>query len=120
MWKMGAAKSRLTRKRSLRKSLQKKVDLTTPKVVLFTGTSNKMNLAFALPLAEDPLSRFKVVVTLPSLSSSEYLADSRILNLLNKTLFVLQLDIESDESTSGVFREILDNEGFLDALGECL
>ncbi|KAJ7381316.1 Retinol dehydrogenase 8 [Desmophyllum pertusum] len=75
-----------------------------------------MNLAFALPLAEDPLSKFKVLVTMPSLSSSEYLADPRVLNLLNKTLFVLQMDIESDQSINGVLREIMDNDGFIDAV----
>lgn len=77
-----------------------------------------MNLALALPLAEDPLSKFKVLVTMPSLSSSDYLADSRILNLLNKTLFVLQMDMESDESINGVLREIMDNDGFIDAVGK--
>lgn len=82
------------------------------------ATLIKMNLAFALPFAEDPLSKFKVLVTMPSLSSSEYLADSRVLNLLNKTLFVLQMDIESDESINGVLREIMENDGFIDAVGK--
>ena len=121
---MGAAKSRFKRKRSSisshRKSTpsQKEEETTGPKVVLFTGSSHKMNLSFALPLAEDPLGKFKVLVTMPSLSSSEYLADSRILNILNKTLFVLQMDIDSDESIAGVLREIMENDGFIDAVGE--
>ena len=118
---MGAAKSRFKRKRSsIRKSTHshKEEEASGPKVVLFTGSSHKMNLAFALPLAEDPLSKFKVLVTMPSLSSSEYLADTRILNVLNKTLFVLQMDMESDESIRGVLREIMDNDGFIDAVGE--
>ena len=121
---MGAAKSRFKRKRSSlsshRKSIpsQKEEEATGPKVVLFTGSSHKMNLSFALPLAEDPLGKFKVLVTMPSLSSSEYLADSRILNILNKTLFVLQMDMDSDESVAGVLREIMENDGFIDAVGE--
>lgn len=119
--KMGAAKSRFKRKRSsVRKSVHshKEEEEAGPKVILFTGSSHKMNLAFALPLAEESLSKFKVLVTMPSLSSSEYLADSRILNVLNKTLFVLQMDMESDESVRGVLREIMDNDGFIDAVGE--
>ena len=119
--KMGAAKSRFKRKRSsTRKSVhsQKEEEASGPKVILFTGSSHKMNLAFALPLAEETLSKFKVLVTMPSLSSSEYLADSRILNVLNKTLFVLQMDMESDESVRRVLREIMDNDGFIDAVGE--
>lgn len=116
---MGAARSRFKRKHSsLRKSVQKEEEAASPKIILFTGYSHKMNLAFALPLAEDPLSKFKVLVTMPSLSSSEYLADPRVLNLLNKTLFVLQMDIESDQSINGVLREIMDNDGFIDAVGE--
>lgn len=116
---MGAARSRFKRKHSsLRKSIQKEEEAASPKIILFTGYSHKMNLAFALPLAEDPLSKFKVLVTMPSLSSSEYLADPRVLNLLNKTLFVLQMDIESDQSINGVLREIMDNDGFIDAVGE--
>ena len=55
---------------------------------------------------------------MPSLASSEYLADSRVLNLLNKTLFVLQMDVDSDESVKGVLREIMENDGFIDAVGE--
>lgn len=118
---MGAARSRFKRKRSsLRKSVQKEEEAAAPKIVLFTGHSHKMNLAFALPFAEDPLSKFKALVTMPSLSSSEYLADSRVLNLLNKTLFVLQMDITSDESINGVLGEIMDNDGFIDAVGECV
>lgn len=124
--KMGGVKSRFKRQRSSvkskRKSIhsQKEEETSGPKVVLFTGYSHKMNLSFALHLAEDPLGKFKVLVTMPSLASSEYLADSRVLNILNKTLFVLQMDVDSDESVRGVLREIMENDGFIDAVGEFL
>ena len=124
--KMGGVKSRFKRQRSSvkskRKSIhsQKEEETSGPKVVLFTGYSHKMNLSFALHLAEDPLGKFKVLVTMPSLASSEYLADSRVLNLLNKTLFVLQMEVDSDESVKGVLREIMENDGFIDAVGEFL
>lgn len=123
---MGGVKSRFKRQRSSvksqRKSIhsQKEEETSGPKVVLFTGYSHKMNLSFALHLAEDPLGKFKVLVTMPSLASSEYLADSRVLNILNKTLFVLQMDVDSDESVKGVLREIMENDGFIDAVGEFL
>lgn len=124
--KMGGVKSRFKRQRSSVKSKRKSIhsqkdeETSGPKVVLFTGYSHKMNLSFALHLAEDPLGKFKVLVTMPSLASSEYLADSRVLNLLNKTLFVLQMDVDSDESVKGVLREIMENDGFIDAVGEFL
>lgn len=120
---MGATKSRMVFKRkhvSIRKSVQSEQEAAAPKIVLFTGHSHRMNLAIALPLAEDPLSSFKVLVTIPSLSSSEYLEDPRVLNVLNKTLFVLPMDFESEESIKGVLREIMDNDGFIDAVGECI
>lgn len=116
---MGATKSRMVFKRkhaSIRKSVQIEQEAAAPKIVLFTGHSHRMNLAIALPLAEDPLSSFKVLVTIPSLSSSEYLEDPRVLNVLNKTLFVLPMDFESEESIKGVLREIMDNDGFIDAV----
>lgn len=118
---MGSVKSRFKKQgSSIRKGIHshKEEESASPKVVLFTGCSHQMNLSFALPLAEDPRSRYKVLVTMPSLSSSEYLADSRTLNLLNKTLFVLQMDIQSEESIKGVLQEIMENDGFIDAIGK--
>ncbi|EDO43518.1 predicted protein, partial [Nematostella vectensis] len=88
----------------------------TPKVVLLTGTSHKLSLEFALTLAHDPFSRFKALVTMPSLSSSEYLGDSRVLNALNRTLFVLQTDVLCEDSIRGAVREILETDGILDAI----
>ena len=120
-WKMGAVKSRFKKQgSSIRKSIhsRKEEETSGPKIVLFTGCSHKLNLEFAVRLAEDSLSRYKVLLTMPTLSGSDYLADSRILNLMNKTLFVLQMNMESDESINGVLREIMENDGFLDAVGE--
>lgn len=118
-WKMGAVKSRFKKQgSSIRKSIhsRKEEETSGPKIVLFTGCSHKLNLEFAVRLAEDSLSRYKVLLTMPTLSGSDYLADSRILNLMNKTLFVLQMNMESDESINGVLREIMENDGFLDAV----
>ena len=54
---------------------------------------------------------------MPSRVGSEYLGDPRVLNTLNKTLFVLQLDEFSEDSIRGVVREILETDGILDSLG---
>lgn len=116
---MGSVRSRFKKQgSSIGKGTQsqEEEESASPKVVLFTGCSHQMNLSFALHLAEDPRSRYKVLVTMPSLSSSEYLADSRTLNLLNKTFFVLQMDIQSEESIKGVLQEIMENDGFIDAV----
>ncbi|KXJ20429.1 Retinol dehydrogenase 8 [Exaiptasia diaphana] len=111
---MGAVKSRLLSTRG-RNSSAADEDFTT-KIVLFTGTSHRQNLEFALPLANDPQCRFKALVCMPSLTGSDYLGDSRVLHLLNKTLFVLQMDVFSEDSIRGVVREILETDGIIDSL----
>lgn len=112
---MGAAKSRFTKS----KNNDVPQEEVTTKVVLFAGSSYKLGLALALSLSEDPHTRFKALVAMPSLESSDYLADSRVLSQLNKTLFVLQMDVNSEDSVKEVISSILDNDGILDAVGEC-
>lgn len=112
---MGAIKSRfLSSEGSHSRSPN---DEFTTKIVLFTGTSHRLNLEFALTLANDAHSRFKVLVCMPSLSGGDYLGDSRVLQLLNKTLFVLQMDVFDEDSIRGVVREILETDGIIDSLG---
>lgn len=111
---MGVARSGLTKPKNCDESQEE----IAPKVVLFAGSSHKLGLALALSLAEDPNSRFKALVTMPSLESNEYLADSRVLSHLNKTIFVLQMDVGSEDSVREVISSILDNDGILDAVGK--
>lgn len=112
---MGAIKSRFISTQGNRSKPTN--DDITPKVVLFTGTSHRLNLEFALTLANDSHSRFKVLVCMPSLAGSDYLGDSRVLQLLNKTLFVLKMDVFEEDSIRNVIREILETDGIIDALG---
>lgn len=117
---MGAAKSRLRRNSTKRKQTLSQEDMT-PKVVLLSGSSYKLSLEFGLTLAEDALSRFKVIVGIPSLSQSDYLGDSRVLEQLqSRNLFVVQMDIESEPSIGNVVREILDTHGLIDGIGKSL
>jgi NAD(P)-dependent dehydrogenase (short-subunit alcohol dehydrogenase family) len=86
--------------------------------VLFTGSSEKLAIAYALRLAADDQKRFKVLVAVSSLSSGENLSDTKILKYLNTTLFMLQMDISSQEDTQNVVNRIKEEDGYLDAVGK--
>jgi NAD(P)-dependent dehydrogenase (short-subunit alcohol dehydrogenase family) len=87
-------------------------------IVLFTGSSEKLAISYGLRLAADPRKRFKVLVAVSSLSSGENLSDTKILKYLNKTLFMLQMDISSQEDVQNVVDRIKEEDGYLDAVGK--
>lgn len=87
-------------------------------IVLFTGSSEKMAILYALRLAADTQKRFKVLVAVSSLSSGENLSDTKVLKYLNTTLFMLQMDISSDEDVRSVVKRITEEDGYLDAVGK--
>ncbi|CAB4038171.1 retinol dehydrogenase 8-like [Paramuricea clavata] len=87
-------------------------------IVLFTGSSEKLAISYGLRLAADPQKRFKVLVAVSSLSSGENLSDTKILKYLNKTLFMLQMDISSQEDVKNVVDRIKEEDGYLDAVGK--
>lgn len=86
---MGVVKSCFKRKYYLfRKSVYKEEEIVVLKIVFFMGYFYKMNLVFVLFFVEDLFFKFKVLVIMFFFLSSEYLVDFRVLNLLNKILFV--------------------------------
>ena len=87
-------------------------------IVLFTGSSEKLAISYELRLAADDQKRFKVLVAVSSLSSGENLSDTKILKYLNTTLFMLQMDISSQEDTQNVVNRIKEEDGYLDAVGK--
>lgn len=87
-------------------------------IVLFTGSSEKLAISYALRLASDSQKRFKVLVAVSSLSSGENLSDTKILKFLNTTLFMLQMDISSQEDVQKVVDKIKEEDEYLDAVGK--
>lgn len=85
-------------------------------IILFTGSSEKMAILYALRLAADAQKRFKVLVAVSSLSSGEHLSDTKVLKYLNSTLFMLQMDISSDDDVQSVVERIKEEDGCLDAV----
>ena len=88
------------------------------RIVLFTGSSEKLAISYALRLASDPQKRFKALVAVSSLSSGENLSDSKTLKYLNTTLFMLQMDISTQEDVQNVVDRIKEEDGYLDAVGK--
>ncbi len=87
-------------------------------IVLFTGSSEKLAISYALRLAADAQKRFKVLVAVSSLSNGENLTDTKILKYLNTTLFMLQMDISSQEDVQNVVNRIKEEDSYLDAVGK--
>ena len=86
-------------------------------IVLFTGSSEKLAISYALRLASDAQKRFKALVAVSSLSSGENLSDSKVLKYLNTTLFMVQMDISSQDDVQNVVDRITEEEEYLDAVG---
>lgn len=86
-------------------------------IVLFTGSSEKLAISYALRLASDAQKRFKALVAVSSLSSGENLSDSKVLKYLNTTLFMVQMDISSQGDVQNVVDRITEEEECLDAVG---
>lgn len=86
-------------------------------IVLFTGSSEKLAISYALRLASDAQKRFKALVAVSSLSSGENLSDTKILKYLNTTLFMVQMDISSQGDVQNVVDRITEEEEYLDAVG---
>lgn len=89
-------------------------------IVLFTGSSEKLAISYALHLAADLQQRFKVLVAVSSLSNDENLSDIKILKYINTTLFMLQMDVSSQEDIQNVVDRIKEEDGHLDAVGKKL
>lgn len=114
---MGALKS-LPMQVAVQRSANDSSHSCRQQIVLFTGSSEKLAISYASRVALDPLKRFKVLVAVSSLSCGENLNDTRILKCLNKTLFMLKMNVSVTSDTQRVIDEIKEQEGRLDAVGE--
>lgn len=100
----------------VRQDGQKKEPDGRQQIVLFTGSSEKMAILYAMRLAADSQKRFKVLVAVSSLFSVESLSETKVLKYLNSTLFMLQMDISDDEDVRSLVQRITDEDGCLDAV----
>ena len=86
-------------------------------VVLISGCSSGIGLATAVHLAKDPEQRFKVYATMRNLKKKDKLEEVGG-ECLNKTLFIKQMDVSSDESVERAVKEIQETDKRIDVLCE--
>ena len=87
------------------------------RIVVITGCSTGIGLSAAVRLAKDVEKRFKVYATMRNLAKKDELLPNGG-EYVNKTLFILQLDVCSETSVHSVVKEVLDNEGRIDILSK--
>ena len=88
-------------------------------IVLISGCSSGIGLATAVFLAKDAEKCFKVYATMRNLAKKGQLEEEGK-DCLGDTLIIKQMDVCSDESVEKAVKEVLDAEGKIDVLCECL
>ncbi|XP_077987453.1 retinol dehydrogenase 8-like [Glandiceps talaboti] len=89
--------------------------MSQQQIVLVTGCSSGLGLALAVKLAKDADKRYKVFSTMRNLAKKGALEEAAG-DTVNKTLFIRQLDVNSDESVKNCFDKLLKDEGRIDIL----
>eukprot|EP00794_Sanderia_malayensis_P020238 gene20238-22217_t len=85
------------------------------KVVLITGCSTGIGFALALLLAKDKEGRFRVYATMRNLSKRNLL-EKEAGSYFQKTLFIKQLDVSSNEEIDKIVEEVTNEAGRIDIL----
>ena len=86
-------------------------------IVLITGTSSGIGLSAAAMLAKHPGQKFKVYAAMRNPAKKDELV-KKAEGCADKDLFVIQLDVCSDDSVNAAVKQVLDKEGRIDVLGE--
>jgi retinol dehydrogenase-8 len=79
-------------------------------IVLITGTSSGIGLSAAAMLAKHPGQKFKVYAAMRNPAKKDELV-KKAEGCADKDLFVIQLDVCSDDSVNAAVKQVLDKEG---------
>lgn len=86
------------------------------RVVVITGTSTGIGLDTAVLLAKKD-SKYKVYACMRNLAKKDALVGKGG-DCVNKTLFVLQMDVKSEKSVNAAIKHVLDTDGRVDVLSK--
>ncbi|XP_041484496.1 retinol dehydrogenase 8-like isoform X2 [Lytechinus variegatus] len=86
-----------------------------PQIVLMTGSSSGIGLVMAQRLARDPDHRFIVIATVIAMSEKNDL-EAAVKDVIDKTVFIKELDITKDERITEVVEGVISRHGRIDVL----
>jgi retinol dehydrogenase-8 len=86
-------------------------------IVLITGTSSGIGMCAAAILAKHSSQKYKVYAAMRNTAKKDELV-KKAEGCVDKTLFVIQLDVCSDESVNAAVKQVFDKEGKIDVLSE--
>ena len=87
------------------------------RIVIITGCSTGIGLSTAILFAKDAEKKFKVYACMRNLSKKDGLVE-RAAECVDKTLFVLQMDVCSETSVLAAIKQVMDKEKRVDVLSK--
>ena len=87
------------------------------RVVIITGCSTGIGLDAAAFLAKNADKKFKVYACMRNLSKKDGLV-KKAGDCVDKTLFILEMDVKLESSVNAAIKHVLDTDGRVDVLGK--
>ena len=89
----------------------------TQRVVIITGCSTGIGLDTAVFLAKNENKKYKVYACMRNLAKKEKLLE-KAGDCVDKTLFILEMDVKSESSVNAAIKHVLDTDGKVDVLSK--
>ncbi len=87
------------------------------RVVIITGCSSGIGLDTAVLLAKNVDKKYKVYACMRNIAKKDKLIE-KAGDCVDKTLFVLEMDVKSESSVNAAIKHVLDTDGRVDVLGK--
>ena len=87
------------------------------RVVIITGCSTGIGLDTAVFLAKNENKKHKVYACMRNLAKKDKLLE-KAGDCVDKTLFILEMDVKSESSVNAAIKHVLDTDGKVDVLSE--
>ena len=87
------------------------------RVVIITGCSTGIGLDTAVFLAKNENKKYKVYACMRNLAKKDKLLE-KAGDCIDKTLFILEMDVKSESSVNAAIKHVLDTDGKVDVLSK--